>query len=223
MSILLHKIARCDDITIAMHDEHHPCHKIVSSQEAYSFQIPEPWNGNLQKAQILFISSNPSISSRDIEEYPIESYSDKEIHDYFLNRFYQEYYREKVRFWNYVKKYSSWVMDLDVNDEALPDKICITEVVHCKSRGERGVKECCDYCAGKWLNEILSEFNGQYIILLGKRVEPYEEQVRKTGKPVFWMPHPVSGRWTDKKRKDEIIKWKKAIQMSGCSSSDKSI
>jgi len=214
MNNLLLSIARCGDVSNAMRDNKHPCHEIVSSQNDSPFQIPEPWNGNLQNAKILFISSNPSISSLEIEEYPTESWADEEIQEFFLYRFSIPYYRDKVRFWTFVKKYSSWVLDMDVNDKALASNICITEVVHCKSRSERGVPECCDYCADKWLNRILSEFNGHFIILLGTKAKRYEAQVRESGKLVLWMPHPVSGKWTDEKRKSVINDWKKTAPTS---------
>ena len=42
-----------------------PCYKVVKSQPIKSyenFQLPEPWGGHIDKAPILFLSSNPSIS-----------------------------------------------------------------------------------------------------------------------------------------------------------------
>src|SRR5690606_19539297 len=66
----------------------HPCSNIVGSQDAVpdgAFQVPEPWSGHLSTAPILFVSSNPSISYE--EEYPIQSWSDEDLEDYFENRF----------------------------------------------------------------------------------------------------------------------------------------
>ena len=48
--------------------ERGPCSAIVASQEASSwesFQAPEPWSGDLVRAPILFLSSNPSISTTE--------------------------------------------------------------------------------------------------------------------------------------------------------------
>ena len=214
MPNLLLEIAKCSDIAAAMSDENHPCHRIVSLQKGKPFQIPEPWNGNLQEAQILFISSNPSISSLEKEEYPVETWTENKIQEFFLNRFSTPYDKNNVRFWTYIKKYAGWTLDMDASDEELPKKICITEVVHCKSVNEKGVTECCDHCADKWLGKVLAEFQGQYIILLGSRAKRFEAQVRAAGKPVLWMPHPVSGRWTDTERKDSITEKKKEINGS---------
>lgn len=61
----------------------------------YFFQKPEPWNGNIETAKIMFLSSNPSIDLHDnkkdeIEVYPgdrTKKWTDEEICNYFRNRF----------------------------------------------------------------------------------------------------------------------------------------
>lgn len=67
---LMMSISNCDEIERAKEDSNHPCHKIVHYQyienRRKAFQHPEPWNGNIEKADILFVGSNPSI---DFDEY----------------------------------------------------------------------------------------------------------------------------------------------------------
>jgi hypothetical protein len=87
---LLLEIARCPHVRncITNPDAVHPCSEIVRAQESKLLdhhQVPEPWLGNLATAPLLFISSNPSISST--EDYPRWSRSDDEILSYFNERF----------------------------------------------------------------------------------------------------------------------------------------
>ncbi|HEY1976397.1 MAG TPA: hypothetical protein VGG89_07630 [Candidatus Baltobacteraceae bacterium] len=49
-------------------DKANPCYSIVSKQGAASidtFQLPEPWVGQIDVAPLLFVSSNPSIGKDD--------------------------------------------------------------------------------------------------------------------------------------------------------------
>ena len=66
-------------------DASHPCYKIVANQEGdiNSFSLPEPWNGDIINAKILFISSNPSIDEE--EEFPTFLWDKKESFDLKTN------------------------------------------------------------------------------------------------------------------------------------------
>lgn len=44
------------------------------------YKVPEPWSGRIEQVPILFLSSNPSISS--VEDYPRWSWSDGAIDDF---------------------------------------------------------------------------------------------------------------------------------------------
>jgi hypothetical protein len=77
-------IARCSDLSVAVTDAKHPCHIIVSTQKHLGTtyrQSPEPWAGDLEKAPVLFLASNPSISElEDIGEvYPRTDYATSQI------------------------------------------------------------------------------------------------------------------------------------------------
>jgi len=81
MNNLLHEITNCPNIEKARLDANHPCHKIVNTQPRDNFQLPEPWNGNIVDAPILFISSNPSFD--DNEYYPTTEWKKEVIEDFF--------------------------------------------------------------------------------------------------------------------------------------------
>ena len=76
-------IATCKEIKVACHDKSHPCNQIVRAQEYLGNEIrqsPEPWAGNLAKAPLLFVGSNPSISedSERGEDFPRVSFWESE-------------------------------------------------------------------------------------------------------------------------------------------------
>src|SRR2546427_741399 len=92
---LLRQITRCPNIQrwIASPQDSNPCSRIISVQDPKHVmslachQVPEPWSGDLKHAPILFLSSNPSIDEK--EEYPLWSWDDEKIEDFFTNRFSQ--------------------------------------------------------------------------------------------------------------------------------------
>ena len=203
---LILSISNCDEIKKAFEDKKHPCHRIVRYQydknPGKPFQHPEPWNGYIDKAEILFFGSNPSIDFNEI--YPDDSWTDKRIHEFHNNRFSSEndYYqrnKNKVKFWQCMRKIASWLLDKSLSDDSLDASICATEIVHCKSKKEKGVSESCDKCVEKWMTQVLSIFKGTYIVVLGK---PAELRFRKIasanneyvkGKKIIYAPHP--SRW----------------------------
>ena len=97
VSLLAQKICNCPEVSIALTDKKHPCHKVVNVQNEMiseapdTRQRPEPWIGNLASAKVLFLSSNPSISDNpDIsvrEDFPTYAMSVDQSADYFVNRF----------------------------------------------------------------------------------------------------------------------------------------
>lgn len=94
---LARSICSCSELSKALGDANHPCHKVVMTQKAMlqgnenMRQRPEPWIGNLQNSQVLFVSSNPSISDDpDVsirENFPTFGISEDESADFFINRF----------------------------------------------------------------------------------------------------------------------------------------
>lgn len=194
---LLLQIARCEEVPVALEDRNHPCHKIVTSQTTDGFQLPEPWNGNITSAEILFVGSNPSYNSAEF--FPNQAWDNHKIADFFRERFSDAYYK-KIRFWSLIKKYAAWILDVPKNDPKLPEKICITEIVHCKSTREYGVRESCSICAQKWFQQILDSFQGKYIVVLGMVAKKMLHEI-PCEKKVLFMPHPNARGVTDELRK----------------------
>ncbi len=90
-------ICSCSELSKALGDSSHPCHKVVMTQKTMlqgdenMRQRPEPWIGNLQNSKVLFVSSNPSISDDpDVsirENFPTFGISDDDSANFFINRF----------------------------------------------------------------------------------------------------------------------------------------
>lgn len=199
-------ISHCDEIKKAREDENHPCHKIVQYQYDENpgniFQHPEPWNGYIDSAEILFVGSNPSI---DFDKfYPDDNWDDNDIFEFHNNRFstgndYYQKNKNKVKFWQCMRKITSWLLEKSLSDDSLDDDICVTEIVHCKSKKEKGVPESCKKCSEKWMLQILSSFKGTYIVVLGKTAEPRFNRIVADNyeyfenKKIIYAPHP--SRW----------------------------
>lgn len=209
MNNLLLEIAKCCEVEKAKTDNNHPCHKIVCSQNDLGikdFQLPEPWNGHLDTAEILFISSNPSIDPN--ENYPTASWNDKDIISFFENRFDNTPNNQWSTYWRTILKWAGWVIP-----NIGFDKIAITEIVHCKSQKEICVNPYCQKtCFNKWLREILKIFKGKYIIVVGKKAEEYIkhhlDEEFTDGKKVIYVSAPAAHikGLTDEKRKQDILK-----------------
>lgn len=188
-----------------------PYEAVVKSQIEMGIKdmhLPEPWNGHLSKAKIMIISSNPSISVD--ENFPTKNWSNDDIMDFFDGRFSQK--RENIsRFWSSIAKYVSWIVDgaekksvMDILDEF----VVMTEIVHCKSKEEIGVNECATDEI-KFLDEIISKFIGDYIIILGSTAGKFYKdglfQIKNNNAKVAILPHPNAHGITDEERKKSLL------------------
>ena len=180
---LLVDIARCPVV-----DEIHsgrskssPCQRIVSLQSATSFHLPEPWSGRIDTAPILFISSNPSIDENEV--YPDQSWSEDQTTEFFQNRFTSAagWVEEGlyallrdgtrtpwVRFWASARARASEILDKDKGEIVPGIDFALTEVVHCKSRKEEGVKEAQEYCSQRYLKSVLTISAAKIFVVYGK-------------------------------------------------------
>jgi hypothetical protein len=116
MRKLFNQISHCRNVRLCFEEKKasHPCRNIVMSQKTIlsEFKVPEPWSGHLDRATILFLGSNPSISSN--VRNPRWSSSNSMIRDYFINRFgggREEWVRDGIHVLDSGGKYdkSSWV------------------------------------------------------------------------------------------------------------------
>jgi len=197
---VLLEIARCPNVVADFKDsgEPHPCFNIVSSQRAIgldSFHVPEPWNGLIGQAPLLFISSNPSYNRK--EEFPLWSWDDESIEDYFTHRFgggkklwvkeglqgllRNGTYSEPTPFWEAVKQRAEELFERPVQPGV---EYALTEVVHCKSRRQKGVAEALEECSRLYLRRVIEISGARVICILGKIA-------RETTKRLFDIPADV--------------------------------
>ena len=174
---LLIEIARCDNF---LYCKNCACKKIIDSQKQTDKQLPEPWNGDIKNSKILFISSNPSINEDEI--YPVASWKDNDIIDFFHNRFsvsrdyvknflYPKhkngYAKQWVRYWGFVRSISRKLLD---KQNVIPGvDYSLMEIVHCKSHNEYGVNEALDVCAEKYLERTLKISKARVIVAVGNK------------------------------------------------------
>jgi hypothetical protein len=173
---LLVEITRCMNFNS---NEGNPCTKIVQVQTEDDYQVPEPWSGDLENAPILFLSSNPSISSK--EKYPRHSWPDDRIIDFFVHRFgggienwtkngryilYKDgtYSNIWVRYWGGVRRRAIELLGSDVRPGI---DYVMSEVVHCKSHDEIGVRDTVQECSRRYLQRIVEQSCARVIVCLG--------------------------------------------------------
>lgn len=153
-----------------------------------TFHMPEPWNGNLSKAKILFVSSNPSfdinettpeLARKENKEVLPKIISDpekddpeteralKEAEDFFENRFCHKEYKNPT--WTSILKHAGYLLKktssiepigniTEKQKEEIASCIALTEVVHCKSEGEKGVQEAIETCYNKHTRAVIELF-----------------------------------------------------------------
>lgn len=191
--------------------------------------LPEPWNGHLTQAQIMFIGSNPSFCKE--EEFPTKYWSKNKIISFFENRFYNYEKDDASLYWKYLIKYTDWTIDLiddiskekirnsdRVNDRQfikenfnkLNDLIVSTEIVHCKSKKEKGTlnRKLLDEEFKQWMPQIINKFKGKIIILFGNMAGNYLEKIRDLTKNkniiVIQQHHLSHNPQTDDEKREEL-------------------
>jgi hypothetical protein len=175
----------------------HPCHKIIRSQDSHSgsFQVPEAWAGNLASARVVFLSSNPAISAGDPdatraskrypEKYPTVDWPDAQIANFMIERFNPEHvwvsnrrhrkvdeaklaggpvWGSQERYWGWIEKQTYSLLGASV---PWYDAAVMTEVVHCKSNNEQGVREAASLCSTKHMGRILEATRAELLVVVG--------------------------------------------------------
>lgn len=196
-------------------DAQSPYKEIVQNQIAEGVKkmhLPEPWNGHISKAKILFVSSNPSIGAH--EDFPTKDWTDDEIVDFFENRFTESDDGSESKFWKGIAKYTTWIFpeaEEMTTLEVLDKYVAMTEIVHCKSKYEIGINECLESEA-PFLSKILNEFKGDIVIFVGRFAKEYYASNKNlfsgTSFKIAEIYHPnaqISGL-TDEKRKADLLR-----------------
>lgn len=161
-------------------------------------QRPEPWFGNLHQAKVLFVSSNPSINTEGAEFgeiFPTYNWTPEESASFFVNRITDAHdspvtfghatepnfltrshdgeYRNGLKnpkrpqsTWNMIHNRAKEILGREANPRI---NYALTEVVHCKSRGEAGVKKAAQFCSQQWMPEILESSPAKIIVILGSQ------------------------------------------------------
>ena len=154
---------------------------------------PEAWTGDIVNAPILFLSSNPSFDAEenypdwDLNEWPIEK-----VADFATNRFTSQTARgygasdglsskeidrtigkkgellHKVIYWNWARSMVAYIQGKDISEVSAQSDYSMSEIVHCKSKQEKGVKKARVKCKDKFLEQILQISKARLIIISGK-------------------------------------------------------
>ncbi len=203
-------IARCKELPLAEANSKHPCAMVVGVQEGSGAarHVPEPWAGDLERGRILFLSSNPSLSEAgdhqsgaSVERYPLAEWSNERMGAFFLRRFGNEadspatpegrfrtmsggLSARKVAFWVGVRKRAQELLRREATPEA---DYCMTEVVHCKSKRERGVAGASALCAALHLDRVITLSPAALIVVLGGKA-------RDRVQPLWELPAGFGGR-----------------------------
>ena len=179
------EIVRCSNF---LNCKNTPCKNIVEYQNVIPRQLPEPWNGDIERAKILYISSNPSINFE--EKFPSENWDENSIIDFFHFRFSKnkEYVKDYlypylstgyppkrrwVRYWASIRKISTKLLQY----ESVPGKdYALTEIVRCKSQKELGVEKATNTCSENFLNKTLSLTSAKILIVVGNKAKAVIEK-----------------------------------------------
>jgi len=182
---LLLEIAHCPVASGCLADpgSGHPCARIVSRQrttDPAEHHLPEPWDGDLAHAPLLFIGSNPSIDRDELN--PTWTWPDDDVLDFYTHRFDGRrpewtrdarypllkdgtHRRRGVSFWATVRKRAAELLEREPQP-GIDYAMC--GVVHCKSKAEYGVREALGECAERYLERMLAASGARVIVGLGK-------------------------------------------------------
>lgn len=205
------QIARCSQADPTL-PANRPCGKIVGIQQSATrdtFQIPEPWRGDIERAPLLFVSSNPGLNTSD--DSPIGRMTDEEIVAYYTHKAFPACFprnlnargepnRRPVAFWTGIRARAAELYEKP-NTEIVPGRdFALTEVVHCKSQGERGVPEALQECMTRHSSTTTSLSGAAVVIVLGDMAAralqipsiPAVREVHWSGSArlLVWLPHP---------------------------------
>ncbi|MGA8475011.1 MAG: uracil-DNA glycosylase family protein [Candidatus Cybelea sp.] len=207
-------IAYCKNVALCHHGgESHPCATIVRSQHVSdaNFQLPEPWRGRIDKARILFIGSNPSIGD---DRYALQSSPETQVWEsqhlafgggsrpYVIDGIRTTTATGSpdhvVRYWSSIRARARELIPCAVPGE----DYAISEVVHCKSKGEEGVAEAAQTCYAMHMSAVFSVAAAKVIIVLGKFAKeqllgavpapsiPSQLELGGWKRTVLFLPHP---------------------------------
>lgn len=227
-------IARCPVMETCLDRETstHPCAAIAHFQWEsidpririarwrQAHQLPEPWVGHLDKAPILFVSSNPSIRGQitpeglaaptrdgitwDAPDDEIVDRSENAFDKYMVDGVRSIGAKRPTRYWSSIKRRAQ---------ELIPGRpvrsghdYALTEVVRCKSRSEVGVADAAPTCIERHLTPTIELSAARVIVGIGAHarralirrfqltssVGVQRAVVGERERLVVFLPHPSS-------------------------------
>lgn len=216
------EISSCPQACVGLKDLNHPCNGVISWQaQAWNPPIqeiqgslmhrPEAWTGDLVKAPIIFLASNPSFDPK--ENYPSwdnSLWSDEDIAAFGAERFTEDKFRkfgvtesrslagqdrtialdgtysDQVQHWVWVRKYVSHILGKNAEDTSAIDDYVMTELVHCKSPSEEGVMDALDMCSDQWFEKIMAQSPAKLIFIAGAKAGEAFARIYKDELPSDW-------------------------------------
>lgn len=156
------EIARCPNVRRCFESSvlAHACSTVVAAQQAApdDFHLPEPWNGEIETAPILFVSWNPSWNPN--ETFPTRAWTDKAIIGFFRTRF--DHSDQHSQTWREMRGIAEHLL-------GRPAKAGVdyagTDIVQCKGKG---AKEALAECSGRYLRRTLEASGARVVVALGK-------------------------------------------------------
>jgi hypothetical protein len=175
-------------------------------------QLPEPWNGHLDTAKLLFISSNPSVGGKlpkDLQTAASKAHwttwetSDDAIVDRAENQFGERPMTEP--YWARIKDRAQELFEDEVRPRC---HYAITEAVRCKSLAAKGVHQALPTCTRRYLLRTIELSGARVVVGVGAhaaralpKVLPVVggermQEVVLGGRQmiVTFIPHPAAGR-----------------------------
>lgn len=180
----------CHDVVKWQADQWEPPILQISNSK---MQRPEAWTGDIVNAPILFLSSNPSFDAD--ENYPnwkLDEWSIEKIEEFSITRFTSEIKRgfgasdglsghqidrtigkngellHKVTYWNWARNLVAFIHGKETWEISAHSDYAMTEIVHCKSIKEIGVKKARLKCKDRYLEKILELSKAQLIFISGQ-------------------------------------------------------
>lgn len=180
----------CHDVVKWQADQWEPPILQISNSKMHR---PEAWTGDLVNARILFLSSNPSFDSN--ENYPdwnLDEWPAEKVEDFATNRFTSDVKRgygasdnlashqidrtidkqgqllQKVTYWNWARSMVAHLHKKELSEVSAHSDYAMTEIVHCKSKSEKGVSKARMKCKDKFLERILEISSADLIFVSGK-------------------------------------------------------
>ncbi len=169
------RIAHCEEMEAVIAGTTSRCSEIVRYQhgeplsiDTAAHQLPEPWNGDIVRAPLLFVASNPSIDR--MERFPTRDrreWSDVQVLEFFGGRFKLNSGRPSSQYWRCVRMRAAEILRLAPADVRPGEHYALTEVVHCKSRQQVGVSAAAETCSARYLEATFKLSTARIVVVLG--------------------------------------------------------